>query len=199
MYHKFGWEVLFYVNVIPSRYNTKLLFNYFVIFYPPDIPLHINTLYIVAYICVSGDICTLYLNICCLFQSAYFVNLLIGGYDAEEQGSLYYMDYLASSVKVPFTVHGYGAMFVLGLLDRYYHDSKWWLNIIAVILSTKTFTCTFDNHWPLISWLCLDFPPALVPHVTCVYILVIVITLCPSLSSPCVWFLLPPIYVVILK
>ena len=64
------------------------------------------------------------MKICCLFQSAYFVNLLIGGYDAEEQGSLYYMDYLASSVKVPFAVHGYGAMFVLGLLDRYYHDSK---------------------------------------------------------------------------
>lgn len=56
-------------------------------------------------------------------RSAYFVNLLIGGYDAEEQGSLYYMDYLASSVKVPFAVHGYGAMFVLGLLDRYYREN----------------------------------------------------------------------------
>jgi len=64
------------------------------------------------------------MTICCLFQSAYFVNLLVGGYDDEEQGSLYYMDYLASSVKIPFAVHGYGAMFVLGLLDRYYRDSK---------------------------------------------------------------------------
>jgi len=57
------------------------------------------------------------------------VNLLIGGYDDEEKGSLYYMDYLAASVKVPFAVHGYGAMFVLGLLDRYYHESKSQLNI----------------------------------------------------------------------
>jgi len=52
------------------------------------------------------------------------VNLLIGGYDDEQQGSLYYMDYFASAVKVPFAVHGYGAMFVLGLLDRYYRESK---------------------------------------------------------------------------
>ena len=52
------------------------------------------------------------------------MNLLIGGYDDEEQGSLYYMDYLASTVKVPFAVHGYGAMFVLGLLDRYYRESE---------------------------------------------------------------------------
>ena len=64
------------------------------------------------------------MKICCVFQSAYFVNLLIGGYDDEDQASLYYMDYLASSVKVPFAVHGYGAMIVLGLLDRYYHKSK---------------------------------------------------------------------------
>lgn len=63
-------------------------------------------------------------NLLFIFQSAYLVNLLIGGYDAEDQASLYYMDYLASSVKVPFAVHGYGAMFVLGLLDRYYHESK---------------------------------------------------------------------------
>jgi len=62
--------------------------------------------------------------ICCIFQSAYMVNLLVGGYDEEDHGSLYYMDYLASSVKVPFAVHGYGSMFVLGLLDRYYQESK---------------------------------------------------------------------------
>jgi len=59
-----------------------------------------------------------------VFQDAYFVNLLIGGYDDEEKGSLYYMDYLASSVKVPFAVHGYGAMILLGLLDRYHRQSK---------------------------------------------------------------------------
>ena len=80
------------------------------------VSVHISDIH---YVLTSSEV-----NIGCIFQSAYVVNLLVGGYDDEDQGSLYYMDYLASSVKVPFAVHGYGAMFVLGLLDRYYHESK---------------------------------------------------------------------------
>lgn len=30
------------------------------------------------------------------------------------------MDYLASMVKVPFATHGYGGLFSMGVLDRYY-------------------------------------------------------------------------------
>ena len=30
------------------------------------------------------------------------------------------MDYLATSVKVPFGIHGYGAFFATGILDRFY-------------------------------------------------------------------------------
>lgn len=52
------------------------------------------------------------------------MNLLIGGYDDKDKASLYFMDYLASLVKAPFAVHGIGAYFVLGLLDRYYRESK---------------------------------------------------------------------------
>ncbi|PVD23493.1 hypothetical protein C0Q70_16765 [Pomacea canaliculata] len=48
-----------------------------------------------------------------------FVNLLIAGVDAEGP-SLYFLDYLASLVKMPFAVHGYGAMFTLSIMDKYY-------------------------------------------------------------------------------
>lgn len=52
-------------------------------------------------------------------QRAKFVNMLIAGVD--DQGpSLFFMDYLASLIKVPFAVHGYGGMFTLSILDRYY-------------------------------------------------------------------------------
>jgi len=50
----------------------------------------------------------------------YNVNLLIGGYDEKDGPGLYYMDYLGSKAEVPYTAHGYGSYFVLGLLDRYY-------------------------------------------------------------------------------
>ena len=30
------------------------------------------------------------------------------------------MDYLASMVKVPYATHGYGGMFSIGIMDRYY-------------------------------------------------------------------------------
>ncbi|KAF7490559.1 Proteasome subunit beta type-2 [Sarcoptes scabiei] len=54
-------------------------------------------------------------------RTPYHVNLLIGGYNTRTQEpSLYHMDYLATSVQVPFGVHGYGGSFVLGLLDRIY-------------------------------------------------------------------------------
>ena len=54
------------------------------------------------------------------------MNLLIGGYDKEDGGGphLYYMDYLASMVEVPFGIHGYGSFFAMSIMDRYYHEGQ---------------------------------------------------------------------------
>lgn len=54
-------------------------------------------------------------------RTPYSVNVLIGGI-ADGRGQLYWMDYLASMVKVPFAAHGYGAYFCMGLLDRLYRE-----------------------------------------------------------------------------
>jgi len=53
-------------------------------------------------------------------SSAYQVNLLLGGYDDVDGASLYYLDYLAAEVSVPFAVHGYGSFFSLSVFDRHY-------------------------------------------------------------------------------
>ncbi|XP_047036192.1 proteasome subunit beta type-2-like [Helicoverpa zea] len=46
------------------------------------------------------------------------VNLLLAGYDEIEGGQLYSVDFLASSVRVPFGVHGFGGLLSLGIIDR---------------------------------------------------------------------------------
>ena len=48
----------------------------------------------------------------------------MGGYDKETGPELYYLDYLASLVKLPFAAHGYGSYFVLSLLDRHYREGN---------------------------------------------------------------------------
>ncbi|XP_028402512.1 proteasome subunit beta type-2-like [Dendronephthya gigantea] len=53
-------------------------------------------------------------------MTPYQVNLLLAGYDKHSGPELYFMDYLASQQKVPFAAHGYGAFFIMGILDRYY-------------------------------------------------------------------------------
>nr|QBH72696.1 proteasome subunit beta type [Orthoderella ornata] len=53
-------------------------------------------------------------------RTPYHVNLLLAGYDDETGPDLYFIDYLASMVKVPFAAHGYGGMFVYSILDRYH-------------------------------------------------------------------------------
>merc|ERR1711934_476316 len=60
-----------------------------------------------------------------LRQKPYYVDLLIGGYDAaagDNAGgpSLYYLDYLASMQKVPYACHGYAGYFCSSTIDRYY-------------------------------------------------------------------------------
>ncbi|EFN79330.1 proteasome subunit beta type-2 [Harpegnathos saltator] len=56
-------------------------------------------------------------------RTPYFVNMLMAGYDDDAGPELYFIDYLASCVKVPYATHGYGGMFSMSVLDRYYkHD-----------------------------------------------------------------------------
>ncbi len=58
-------------------------------------------------------------------QTPYHVNLLLGGFDAEAGPQLYFMDYLASQVQLPYAVHGYGSFFSLSVMDRYYKEGSW--------------------------------------------------------------------------
>lgn len=48
----------------------------------------------------------------------------MGGYDKENGAELYFMDYLASSVKVPFAAHGFGGYLSLSIMDRYHKKGK---------------------------------------------------------------------------
>ncbi|KAJ8611184.1 hypothetical protein CTAYLR_003572 [Chrysophaeum taylorii] len=57
-----------------------------------------------------------------LRRGPYQTNLLLGGYDAGDGASLYYIDYLASCNKVNFGCHGYASNFVLSILDREWKD-----------------------------------------------------------------------------
>ena len=58
-----------------------------------------------------------------LRRSMFMVNMVIGGYDvAKKEAKLYFMDYLASLVEVPYAAHGYSAYFILSIFDRYYRE-----------------------------------------------------------------------------
>ncbi|XP_015514090.1 proteasome subunit beta type-2 [Neodiprion pinetum] len=54
-------------------------------------------------------------------RTPYFVNILMAGYDDETGPELYFIDYLASCVKVPYAAHGYGGFFSLAIMDRYHN------------------------------------------------------------------------------
>merc|ERR1711964_706180 len=52
------------------------------------------------------------------------VMMLAGGYNImSEKPVLHYMGVYGACVSVPFCAHGYGAMFTLSLLDRWYHPN----------------------------------------------------------------------------
>jgi 20S proteasome subunit beta 4 len=55
-----------------------------------------------------------------LRNNPYQVNLLLGGWDAADGGSLYFMDYIGSCTQANFSAHGYAGYFVLSTLDRYW-------------------------------------------------------------------------------
>lgn len=53
-------------------------------------------------------------------RTPYAVNMLLGGFDEYDGAQLYFIDYLASLVKVPFASHGYGGLLSISIMDRYY-------------------------------------------------------------------------------
>ncbi|XP_047000004.1 proteasome subunit beta type-2 [Schistocerca americana] len=53
-------------------------------------------------------------------RTPYIVNMLIAGYDDADGPELYFLDYLASLVKIPYAAHGYGGYFALSIMDRYH-------------------------------------------------------------------------------
>ncbi|ODV89320.1 hypothetical protein CANCADRAFT_13934, partial [Tortispora caseinolytica NRRL Y-17796] len=56
-------------------------------------------------------------------RSPYQVNMLLGGYDdVDKKPSLYWIDYLASSVSVPYAAHGYASYYCLSTMDRHARD-----------------------------------------------------------------------------
>lgn len=55
-----------------------------------------------------------------LRKSPYQVNLILGGWDKEEGGSCYWIDYLGTLHKVNFIADGYAQYFVLSTMDRFW-------------------------------------------------------------------------------
>jgi len=55
-------------------------------------------------------------------RKPYNVNLLLGGVDPiTREPSLYWLDYLASSAKLPCAAHGYAQYYCLSILDKHHH------------------------------------------------------------------------------
>lgn len=61
-------------------------------------------------------------------RTPYYVNLLMAGHDEETGPQLFFIDYMASCVKVPYGAHGYGGFFSLSILDRYYKPSEYFIH-----------------------------------------------------------------------
>ena len=53
-------------------------------------------------------------------RSPYNVNLILAGYDPVAGPKIYYMDYLASMLDMPYAVHGHGSYVTVGVLDSQY-------------------------------------------------------------------------------
>uniref|UniRef100_A0A069DX72 Proteasome subunit beta n=1 Tax=Panstrongylus megistus TaxID=65343 RepID=A0A069DX72_9HEMI len=56
-------------------------------------------------------------------STPYRVHIIMGGYDQENGGQLFFLDDLASYKEVPYCGHGYGGMFGMSILDKYCHEN----------------------------------------------------------------------------
>ena len=50
------------------------------------------------------------------------MNLLLAGYDKHDGPAIYFIDYLAACIRVPYAVHGYGGMLSVSILDRFHRE-----------------------------------------------------------------------------
>ena len=57
-----------------------------------------------------------------LRRGPFQVNVLLGGYDAKDGPSLYWMDYLAALAKVNYGCQGYASNFCLSVMDKEYRE-----------------------------------------------------------------------------
>ncbi|GBP42794.1 Proteasome subunit beta type-2 [Eumeta japonica] len=57
-------------------------------------------------------------------KTPYAVGVLFGGYDKAKGPRLFYMDYLATCVAVPFMVHGIGGILSLGVIQSLYSPKR---------------------------------------------------------------------------
>ncbi|CAA0823073.1 Proteasome subunit beta type-2-A [Striga hermonthica] len=55
-----------------------------------------------------------------LRKNPYMVNIILAGYDEKTGPSMYYIDYIASLIKVDKAAFGYGSYFALSMMDRHY-------------------------------------------------------------------------------
>jgi len=53
-------------------------------------------------------------------RTPYQCSLLLAGHSAEAGPELYFLDYLGSMARLPYAAHGYGGLFSLSVMDRYY-------------------------------------------------------------------------------
>jgi len=58
----------------------------------------------------------------------YACDSLVGGVDKEEGASLYYLDYLATLQKLDKAAFGYGAYFILTIMDTH------WKEVILILV-----------------------------------------------------------------
>ena len=60
--------------------------------------------------------------------------MLIAGWDKTEGPALHWIDYISSSVQVPFACQGYAGYFCYSTMDRYYHKDMSREEAIALVV-----------------------------------------------------------------
>eukprot|EP00567_Pseudictyota_dubia_P002522 CAMPEP_0197464562 /NCGR_PEP_ID=MMETSP1175-20131217/64085_1 /TAXON_ID=1003142 /ORGANISM="Triceratium dubium, Strain CCMP147" /LENGTH=201 /DNA_ID=CAMNT_0043000543 /DNA_START=120 /DNA_END=725 /DNA_ORIENTATION=- len=69
-----------------------------------------------------------------LRRGPYQVNILLGGYDeSTKEGSLYFLDYLASLQKVKFGCQGYASAFCLSIMDKEWKEGMTEADAIQIV------------------------------------------------------------------
>jgi 20S proteasome subunit beta 4 len=76
-----------------------------------------------------------------LRKNPYEVNMLIGGFDAGKGASLYFMDYMASLIKVDKAAHGYCSYFILSVMDKYWKPNMTLDEGIDLITKVRPCAC----------------------------------------------------------